>query len=250
MSSAMCWGRTMARPLGHLGSNPGASLFPHLGPVGPASPAMQDGAEVGSFVPLMSGTPAQRRQGPQGPKIDVAVSPGTPRTPADQPAGPCVSLPKCPENAEAAADGTRGTHRTRVSVGADAVRRRMARIARVMSCHVEVPTASVQEFTIQRTGIGATAASEALGQQDCTMSGATERGLQIEPRGSGTKYPPSCSSDQQIHPMLGSRCGCCKGHIWWASLHPTTDGTGIGPGWCCLTCHPPPPRVAILEVRT
>jgi hypothetical protein len=49
-------------------------------------------------------------------------------------------------------------------------------------------------------------------------------------------------------------CSCCStpqaGGRWWRPRHPRTDGTALGPGWRCMTCHPPPAGSEVEEVRT
>ncbi len=55
--------------------------------------------------------------------------------------------------------------------------------------------------------------------------------------------PPAWASETP--PPPGAWCSCCGRHNpeaggrWWSALRPRSDGTGIGPGWCCRTCHPP-----------
>jgi hypothetical protein len=72
---------------------------------------------------------------------------------------------------------------------------------------------------------------------------------------SAMQRPPSWS-DAAAVPSPGSYCGCCSRHRpeaggrWWAAANPRTDGRGIGPGWCCATCHPPPPGCEVREVLT
>jgi hypothetical protein len=67
--------------------------------------------------------------------------------------------------------------------------------------------------------------------------------------------PPSWA-DAGAVPSSGAWCGCCSRHRpeagrrWWAAVEPRTDGCGIGLGWACRTCHPPPPGCEVLEVTT
>jgi hypothetical protein len=63
-------------------------------------------------------------------------------------------------------------------------------------------------------------------------------------RVSALMRPPSWSGSTPPPPK-GAWCGCCgrtrrSGGRWWRPRHPRTDGLGLGPGWRCWTCHPPP----------
>jgi len=40
-------------------------------------------------------------------------------------------------------------------------------------------------------------------------------------------------------PRPGDWCRCCRGQRWWRPAIPRGDGTGLGLGWRCGTCHPP-----------
>jgi hypothetical protein len=57
-------------------------------------------------------------------------------------------------------------------------------------------------------------------------------------------------------PPRGAWCSCCgrsnpqAGGRWWQPRNPRSDGLGLGPGWRCMTCHPPPPGCETEEVRT
>jgi hypothetical protein len=55
-------------------------------------------------------------------------------------------------------------------------------------------------------------------------------------------------------PTRGSWCAYCSnpqaGGRWWRPRHPRTDGTGLAPGWRCMTCHPPPDPSEAEEVQT
>jgi hypothetical protein len=44
--------------------------------------------------------------------------------------------------------------------------------------------------------------------------------------------PPSWTLREAHHPPPASTCSCCHGTAWWSR-----DRLG----WCCRTCHPPPP---------
>jgi hypothetical protein len=55
--------------------------------------------------------------------------------------------------------------------------------------------------------------------------------------------PPSWADPTP--PPRGAWCSCCgrshrSGGRWWRPRHPRTDGLGLGPGWRCWRCHPPP----------
>ncbi|MDA8250528.1 MAG: hypothetical protein M0Z28_15330 [Rhodospirillales bacterium] len=58
--------------------------------------------------------------------------------------------------------------------------------------------------------------------------------------------PPSWFADAPHRPTAGAWCSCCRGQRWWSR-----DGRG----WCCMSCHPPPPALPgqgtrIREART
>jgi hypothetical protein len=67
--------------------------------------------------------------------------------------------------------------------------------------------------------------------------------------------PPSWSGPTPPPPR-GAWCSCCgrsnpqAGGRWWRPRHPRTDGLGLGPGWRCWRCHPPPDPTEVVEVRT
>jgi hypothetical protein len=66
--------------------------------------------------------------------------------------------------------------------------------------------------------------------------------------------PPSWAGSTPPPPK-GAWCGCRNrthrsGGRWWRPRHPRTDGTGLAPGWRCMTCHPPPASSEVEEVRT
>ena len=65
-------------------------------------------------------------------------------------------------------------------------------------------------------------------------------------RSAALQRPPSWFADAPHRPTAGAWCSCCRGQRWWSD-----DGRG----WCCMTCHPPPPALPgqgarIMEVRT
>lgn len=72
----------------------------------------------------------------------------------------------------------------------------------------------------------------------------------------GAMQRPPSWADASAPPSRGAWCGCCSRHRpeaggrWWTAAQPRKDGLGIGPGWCCATCHPPPPGCDVREVRT
>lgn len=49
-------------------------------------------------------------------------------------------------------------------------------------------------------------------------------------------------SDPKDTPREGERCKC--GGRWWWTASPEPDG------WCCSTCHPPPPGLAVTTIET
>jgi hypothetical protein len=56
--------------------------------------------------------------------------------------------------------------------------------------------------------------------------------------------PPSWSNSTPPPPK-GAWCSCCgrnrqSGGRWWRPRRPRSDGLGLGPGWRCWRCHPPP----------
>jgi hypothetical protein len=56
--------------------------------------------------------------------------------------------------------------------------------------------------------------------------------------------------DQTTPPPPDCWCSCCHGRRWWAPERPVDDCTGIGLGWRCRACHPPPLGAATMEVQT
>jgi hypothetical protein len=67
--------------------------------------------------------------------------------------------------------------------------------------------------------------------------------------------PPSWSGSTPPPPK-GAWCSCCgrsnpkAGGRWWQPRHPRKDGTGLGQGWRCWRCHPPPDPSEVEERRT
>ena len=66
-------------------------------------------------------------------------------------------------------------------------------------------------------------------------------------RADGSWRPPAWAEEADA-PRPGDWCRCCRGQRWWRPANPRGDG--LGPGWRCATCHPPPPGCAVWEVRT
>jgi hypothetical protein len=66
--------------------------------------------------------------------------------------------------------------------------------------------------------------------------------------------PPAWGDDTP--PPPGAWCSCCgrhnpeRGGRWWSPRNPRSDGLGLGPGWRCWTCHPPPTGCAVRVAET
>lgn len=65
--------------------------------------------------------------------------------------------------------------------------------------------------------------------------------------GSALQRPPAWSDPASV-PLRGAWCGCCgwfsrRGGRWWREAESPS-------GWCCSTCHPAPPGVAVVKVET
>jgi len=82
------------------------------------------------------------------------------------------------------------------------------------------------------------------GDPDPLRDGLLLGALMRLPAWEGPTPPPGtwCSVCGRSDPKAGGR--------WWRPLHPRSDGLGVGPGWRCFTCHPPPPGCETKEVRT
>jgi hypothetical protein len=80
--------------------------------------------------------------------------------------------------------------------------------------------------------------------RDPLRDGLAVSALMRLPAWEGPTPPPGtwCSVCGRSDPKAGGR--------WWRPLRPRSDGLGVGPGWRCLTCHPPPPGCEVEEVRT
>ena len=128
---------------------------------------------------------------------------------------------------------------------------RLAHLADVGAAALAAPDPDLAD---ERAVIAGTMRAEAAGALP-VKSPADHRdhlaGLEL----SALQRPPS-GADAAAVPSPGSYCGRCSRHRpeaggrWWAAANPRTDGLGVGPGWCCATCHPPPPGCAVREVRT
>lgn len=53
---------------------------------------------------------------------------------------------------------------------------------------------------------------------------------------------PPCWSEADDLPRDGDRCAC-GGRRWWIASR-------VRDGWCCVTCHPAPPGLAVIRART
>jgi hypothetical protein len=128
-------------------------------------------------------------------------------------------------------------------------RQRAAFYLRAMAEAAEALAAPDPDLAAERAEVGTVLAAEARGEHGAPLPAGDHQRYLAGLRGSAMQRPPSWE-DQTLRPTLGSRCGPCKGWRWWAPQYPTKDGTGIGPGWRCATCHPAPPGAATLEVLT
>jgi hypothetical protein len=82
--------------------------------------------------------------------------------------------------------------------------------------------------------------TEDFSQVDAWMRGADAPDAEL--RGllnAAMKRPPGWADPAAV-PDANTLCSCCDDRRWWADPL----------GWRCWTCHPPPPGVAIKEVRT
>jgi len=110
------------------------------------------------------------------------------------------------------------------------------------------------DFAHERAVIAGTMRAEAAGALP-VKSPADHRDHLAGLERSALQRPPSWA-DASAVPSRGAWCGGCSRHRpegggrWWAAANPRTDGLGVGPGWCCATCHPPPPGCGVRRVRT
>lgn len=95
----------------------------------------------------------------------------------------------------------------------------------------------------------AAAEAQSPGVDDASAQPAPEEDHRAAVSGylmAGLQRPPSWSTPTP--PPPGAFCSCCgrftkQGGRWWRS-------TAGADGWCCTTCHPPPPGLAVVEVAT
>jgi hypothetical protein len=73
-----------------------------------------------------------------------------------------------------------------------------------------------------------------LMQRDAELRAVQNPRLQRPPSWPWVDKPPTAA---------GAWCGCCRGQRWWAEANKPR-------GWRCQLCHPPPPGVATVELRT
>lgn len=59
----------------------------------------------------------------------------------------------------------------------------------------------------------------------------------------GALQRPTAWADATALPTRGASCSCCDGARWWREEEAPK-------GWRCRTCHPPPPGLGVVEVRT
>jgi hypothetical protein len=71
---------------------------------------------------------------------------------------------------------------------------------------------------------------------------AGNQGIPPLPAASDLQHPPAWSGAATV-PREGACCFRCAGSLWWREAEAPT-------GWCCSTCHPAPPGMAVVEVRT
>ena len=131
-----------------------------------------------------------------------------------------------------------------------AERQRAAFYLRAMAEAAEALATPDPDLDHERAEVGAAQAAEARGEHGAPLPAGDHQRYLATLRGSAMQRPPSWA-DQTMRPSPGCWCSCCRGRRWWAAQRPSLDGTGIGPGWCCATCHPPPPACGPLdEVET
>jgi hypothetical protein len=104
-----------------------------------------------------------------------------------------------------------------------------------------------QDLIRERAEIAAARVGEALG--GFTTKPAAEHLAEISALRLGGLLRPPCWSNLTSPPPPGAWCSCCgrftpeAGGRWWREAKDPS-------GWRCFTCHPPPPRVAVVDVRT
>ena len=127
-------------------------------------------------------------------------------------------------------------------------RERAAFYQRAMGEAAQALAAPDPDLAAERAATAAMAA-EARGEHGHPLPAEAHQRDLAGLRGSAMQRPPSWA-DHDDRPGHGCRCSRCSGRLWWAAQLPSKDCTGIGPGWCCATCHPAPPGAATTEVRT
>lgn len=163
-------------------------------------------------------------------------------------------------NAEAGRSGGRGTGSVPprpacVPEGGTARDRDAARLLQLAEAGVAALAEPDPDLDAEREAIVAARAAEATGDVPALLPEADHRDHLARLRRSGLQRPPSWA-DASALPSPGAWCGCCSRHRpkaggrWWRAVAPRSDGLGIGPGWCCLICHPPPPGAAVEVVDT
>ncbi len=110
------------------------------------------------------------------------------------------------------------------------------------------------DLAAEREAIAATMRAEAAGALP-VLPEARHRDHLAGLERSALQRPPSWA-DAAAVPPPGAWCGACSrnrpewGGRWWAPVNPRIDGLGLGPGWRCMTCHPPPPGGDVREAVT
>jgi hypothetical protein len=178
----------------------------------------------------------------------------TPPAAAPGPAEAVAEAAPAPEAAEAmAAPGV--PHRPGGVPGGGTDRDREAdrllRLAVLGAAALTEPDPALDE---ERAVIAAARAAEAAGEVPAKPEADHRRHLAGLER-SALQRPPSWVAPAAL-PSRGAYCGGCSRHRpeaggrWWTAVEPRTDGLGVGPGWHCWACHPPPPRCAVREAAT
>jgi hypothetical protein len=127
---------------------------------------------------------------------------------------------------------------------------RLLRLAVLGAAALTEPDPALDE---ERAVIAAARAAEAAGEVPAKPEADHRRHLAGLER-SALMRPSSWVAPAAL-PSRGAYCGCCSRHRpeaggrWWAPVEPQTDGLGVGPGWACVACHPPP-GCDVWEVRT
>lgn len=146
-------------------------------------------------------------------------------------------------------NGAIGANGIAVDHAKEAERQRAAFYRLVMAEAAEALAAPDPELDHERAEVDAALAAEARGDMGQPLPAADHQRYLAALRGSALQRPPSWA-DHAARPSSGCWCSCCRGRWWWAAAVPVLDGTAVGPGWCCATCHPAPPNTTTIEVRT